>query len=287
MFSSGFGGDFGGDFNSGFTSFTPDHAYQAYSVDELHRFEPLKPEPYKGDTYLPKPYTPELAKPKLPKAVPHKLSAGPNYNYEVPNFRPPVQSKPYNKKSHEVIKVKHFEPKPQSYHESSYQEPSGFHAPPSSSSFHESSTFQELNPFHQSNSNFMAEPFLQSESFPESQPFFSRAHSTESYNQPEPIVHPVKTFHDPTTEFFGELSPRPRDAVLSSVPQRSRPGPQPAFRSDPLESFPSFSGPSFDTFLLGEAGDGPGAQVNQPTFSSFTSPPSSLGQQRSREGSAR
>ena len=292
VFSSGFGGDFGGDFNSGFTSFTPDHAYQAYSVDELHRFEPLKPEPYKGDTYLPKPYTPELAKPKLPKAVPHKLSAGPNYNYEVPNFRPPVQSKPYNKKSHEVIKVKHFEPKPQSYHESSYQEPSGFHAPPSSSSFHESSTFQELNPFHQSNSNFMAEPFLQSESFPESEPFFSRIQSTESYHQPEPIVHPVETFHNPSPEFFGEFSPRSRDIVVSSVnpiisPQRSRPGPQPAFRSDPLESFPSFSGPSFDTFLLEEARDGPGGEFSQPTFSSFSSPPSSVGQQRGREGSAR
>lgn len=138
----------------------------------------------------------------------------------------------------------------------------------------------------------MAEPFLQSESFPESEPFFSRIQSTESYHQPEPIVHPVETFHNPSPEFFGELSPRSRDTVVSSVnpiisPQRSRPGPQPAFRSDPLESFPSFSGPSFDTFLLEEARDGPGAEFSQPTFSSFSSPPSSVGQQRGREGSAR
>ena len=288
----GFDGGFDNDFNSGFTGFTPDHAYQAYSVDEPHTFESLKPEPYKEDVYVPEPYTPKLYKPNLHKtsqykASPHKFEAGPKYNYQPPNFRPPVHSKPYNKKSHEVIKVENFEPKPLSYHESSYQEPSSFHAPPSSSAFQESSNFQELNPF-QSNSNFMAEPFLQSESFPESQPFFSRVHSTESYHQPEPIVHPVKTFNNPSAEFFGELSPRPRDAVVSAVPQRSRPaGPQPAFRSDPLESFPSFSGPSFDTFLLGDAGEGPGAEVNQPTFSSFNSPPSSLGQQRSREGSAR
>jgi len=286
----GFDGGFDSDFNSGFTSFTPDHAYQAYSVDEPHTFESLKPESHKADTYVPKPYTPKLYKPKvhktsLHKASPHKFEAGPKYNYQPPNFRPPVHSTPYNKKSHEVVKVENFEPKPQSYHESSYQEPSGFHAPPSSSPFQESSNFQELNPF-QSNSNFMAEPFLQSESFPESQPFFSQVHSAESYHQPEPIVHPVKTFHDPATEFFGGLSPRARDADVSSVPQRGR-GPQPSFRSDPLESFPSFSGPSFDTFLLEEAGDGPGGKVKQPTFSSFSSPPSSLGQQRSREGSAR
>ena len=93
-------------------------------------------------------------------------------------------------------------------------------------------------------------------------------------------------------EFFGEFSPQSRDIVVSSVnpiisPQRSRPGPQPAFRSDPLKSFPSFSGPSFDTFLLEEARDGPGGEFSQPTFSSFSSPPSSVGQQRGREGSAR
>ena len=282
----GFDSGFDRDFNSGFTSFTPDHAYQAYSFDEPHTFESLKPEPYKEDVYVPKPYTPKLYKPKLHKPSPHKFEAGTKYNYQAPNFRPPVHSKPYNKKSHEVIKVEHFEPKPQPYHESSYQEPSGFHAPPPSSPFQESSHFQELSPF-QSNSNFMAEPFLQSESFPESEPFFSRIHSTESYHQPEPVVRPVKTFHDPSTEFFGELSSRPRDAVVSSVPQRGRPGPQPSFRSDPLESFPRFSGPSFDTFLLDEAGDGPGGEFDQPTFSTFSSPPSSLGQQRSREGSAR
>ena len=284
----GFDGGFDSDFNSGFTSFAPDHAYQAYSLDEPHTFESLKPGAHKEDVYVPKPYTPKLYKPKLHKtslhkASPNKFEAGPKYNYQPPNFRPPVHSTPYNKKSHEVVKVEKL--KPQSYHESSYQEPSGFHAPPSSSPFQESSNFQELNPF-QSNSNFMAEPFLQSESFPESQPFFSRVHSAESYHQPEPIVHPVKTFHDPSTEFFGGLSPRARDVDVSSVPQRGR-GPQPSFRSDPLESFPSFSGPSFDTFLLEEAGDGPGLEVNQPSFSSFSSPPPSLGQQRSREGSAR
>ena len=339
----GFDGGFGDDFNSGFTDFKPDHAYQSYGVDEVHKFEPLKPEPYhediyvpkplkqepyqepykeniylpkplkqepyKEDIFVPKPYTPKLYKPVLPKATLHaaspqklemgakyqvpsaKYQVGAKYHYQAPHFRPPVHAKPYNKKSHEVVKVEHFEPKPQSFHDSSYEEPSGFHAPPSSPSFHESSKFQELNPF-QSTPTFLAEPFLQpetfpepflqAETFPESESFFSQQlHSTESYHQSDPIVHSVETFHQPSTNFFGEPSPQ------ESPIQRGRAGHQPSFRSDPLESFPSFSGPSFDTFLLEDAGERPAREIEQPAFSSFNPPPSSPVEKRSRQGAGR
>jgi len=128
----------------------------------------------------------------------------------------------------------------------------------------------------------LAEPFLQPETFPESESFFSQQlHSTESYHQPDPIVHSVETFHQPSTNFFGEPSPQ------KSPIQRGRAGPQPSFRSDPLESFPSFSGPSFDTFLLEDAGERPAREIEQPAFSSFNPPPSSPVEKRSRQGAGR
>jgi len=87
----GFEGGFGDDFNSGFTDFKPDHAYQSYSVDEVHKFEPLKPEPYQENIFAPEPLKQEPYKENI--YVPKPLKPEP---YQENIYEPkPLKPEPY------------------------------------------------------------------------------------------------------------------------------------------------------------------------------------------------
>ena len=170
----------------------PFHA-EAYEPEPYHPEPSYEPKPYHPDPYEPEPYHPEPYHPE-PEYKPTK----PPYHYKKPDFRPPIQPKPYVKKGHEVIKVAPLKPYVEPHHEehTDYHD----HGGGAPTSYHTSIHNEEI--YHAPEPPHHPEQFFhQPETFHHSTPFSSQVHNMDVFFKDQPDVFDIVPDFGPERSF--------------------------------------------------------------------------------------